>query len=58
MSGTLLTEYHPKLSVSIFKVKTIQGDSRSRGQGKVRLEILDFGGVIRVLGHFFRQERD
>ena len=46
------SNYHPKLSVSIFKVKVIQG------QGKVKLKILGLGSMMHVFGSVFCQEHE
>ena len=42
------SQYHPKLSLIIFKVKVIQ--CHFPGQGKVKLKILCLGGVCMFLG--------
>ena len=48
------SKYHSKLSVSIFKVKVIQGHEAKKGQTKN----LCLDGVILVFGSVFRQERE
>ena len=49
------SKYHPKLSVSIFKVRVIKGHE---GQGNVKLKILGLGGVIHVFGSVVCKDRE